>query len=230
MSTVIQIKNLCRYFEDGSGNEIQVLKGIEAEFLSDQTVSIVGSSGSGKSTLLHLLGGLDHPTTGEIHFNGENIFDFDTDRLSSWRCKNVGFVFQSHHLLPDFTALENIMIPGLIEGQTRQKALEKAESLLEQVGLKDRATHKPGQLSGGEQQRVAIARALLNSPDIILADEPTGNLDSKTGEKIASLLQQVCHDQNATLFLVTHNIQLAQGADLQLTLREGILKKNEIKP
>ncbi len=227
MSTVIQIKNLCRYFEDGSGNEIQVLKGIEAEFLSDQTVSIIGSSGSGKSTLLHLLGGLDHPTTGEIRFNGENIFDFETDRLSSWRCKNVGFVFQSHHLLPDFTALENIMIPGLIAGLTKQTALKKAEVLLEQVGLKDRATHKPGQLSGGEQQRVAIARALTNSPDIILADEPTGNLDSRTGEKISSLLQQVCHDQNATLILVTHNIQLAQAADIQMTLKEGILKKTK---
>ncbi len=227
MSTVIQIKNLCRYFEDGSGNEIQVLKGIEAEFISNQTVSIVGSSGSGKSTLLHLLGGLDHPTTGEIYFNGENIFDFDTDRLSSWRCDNVGFVFQAHHLLPDFSALENIMIPGLIAGLAKQPSIKKAESLLDQVGLKDRASHKPGQLSGGEQQRIAIARALLNSPDIILADEPTGNLDGKTGEKIASLLQQVCRDQNATLILVTHNIQLAQAADLQLTLKEGILKKTK---
>ncbi len=223
MSAVIQIKNLCRYYKDGSGKEIQVLKGIEAEFQSDQTVSIVGSSGSGKSTFLHLLGGLDHPTSGEVRFDGENIFNFETNKLSTWRCDNVGFVFQSHHLLPDFTALENIMIPGLIAGLSKQQSQNKAEELLIQVGLKERASHKPGQLSGGEQQRVAIARALLNSPDIILADEPTGNLDIATGKKIASVLHQVCHDQNATLILVTHNLQLAQEADLQLTLKDGVL-------
>jgi lipoprotein-releasing system ATP-binding protein len=223
MSVVIKTKNLYRSFRDGSGNEIQVLKGIDAEFSADQTVSIIGSSGSGKSTLLHLLGGLDHPTSGEVFFKGQNIYEFDSDTLASWRCKNVGFVFQSHHLLPDFTALENVMLPGLIAGMSKQQSIAKAEILLKQVGLNDRATHKPGQLSGGEQQRIAIARALLNSPDVILADEPTGNLDIQTGRKIGTILRQVCHEHQATLIMVTHNLQLAKETDLQLILKDGVL-------
>lgn len=223
MDSVIQIKKLHRTFRDGSGNEIQVLNGIDAEFKTDQTVSIVGSSGSGKSTLLHLLGGLDHPTSGTVFFKGQNIFEFDSDSLSAWRSKNVGFVFQSHHLLPDFNALENVMLPGLIAGMSKQQSTAKAEALLNQVGLSDRASHKPGQLSGGEQQRIAIARALLNSPDLILADEPTGNLDVQTGKKIGILLRQVCHEQHATLIMVTHNLQLAKETDLQLILKDGVL-------
>lgn len=226
MSVTITIDKLCRYFKDGSGNEIQVLKGISMSFKPNQTVSIVGSSGSGKSTLLHLLGGLDHPTSGVVKYNDQSIFDLDSDTLSQWRCKNIGFVFQSHHLLPDFDAKENVMIPGLIEGLQKEEVQSKAETLLKQVGLLDRATHKPSQLSGGEQQRIAIARALLNSPDIILADEPTGNLDGKTGGRIGGLLREITREQGATLILVTHNLQLAKEADKQLTLKDGLLTEN----
>lgn len=223
MSVTIQIKKLHRYFYDGSGKEIQVLKGIEATFQPQQTVSIVGSSGSGKSTLLHLLGGLDHPTSGSVYFNDEDIFQFNADTLSRWRCENIGFVFQSHHLLPDFSALENVMIPGMIAGLAREQAQKKAEDLLDQVGLSNRSSHKPSQLSGGEQQRIAIARALLNSPDIILADEPTGNLDQKTGEYINTVLNEITRTNQATLILVTHNLQIAKEANLQLTLKDGKL-------
>ncbi len=223
MTTVIRIDKLCRNFLDGSGNELKVLKGVSTEFDADQTVSIVGSSGSGKSTLLQLLGGLDRPTAGKVLYNNKNIYEYDSNTLANWRNENIGFVFQSHHLLPDFSALENTMLPGMIAGLTRQESSKKAKNLLEQVGLEGRMTHKPSQLSGGEQQRVAIARALVNSPGIILADEPTGNLDSKTGGKIGVILKQICHEQKATLILVTHNIQLAEEMDLKLMLKNGIL-------
>lgn len=223
MTSVIRIENLQRTFMDGSGNEIQVLKGVNGDFKSDQTVSIAGSSGSGKSTLLQLLGGLDQPTAGKVFYNEDNIYQYDSDKLANWRNGNIGFVFQSHHLLPDFSALENAMIPGLIKGLSKQESTTVAEKLLAQVGLAKRMYHKPSQLSGGEQQRVAIARALANSPDIILADEPTGNLDAKTGDKIGVILKQVCREQKATLIMVTHNQQLASEMDIQLILKDGKL-------
>ena len=225
MTIVLRVEQLKRSFKDGSGNEITVLTGIDASFRKDQTVSIVGSSGSGKSTLLHLMGGLDHPSSGKVLFKEQDIFSYTTDTLSNWRNQNIGFVFQSHHLLPDFTALENIMLPGMIAGLSQGQSRKRAEELLSEVGLNDRATHKPGQLSGGEQQRIAIVRALVNSPDIILADEPTGNLDTKTGERIGTLLKEICHAQQATLIMVTHNLQLAAEMDIQLILSNGVLEK-----
>ncbi len=224
MSTVIRIENIHRSFLDGSGNELHVLSGISAEVRENQTLSIVGSSGSGKSTLLHLIGGLDRPTSGRILFQGDNIFDFDSDALSTWRNRNVGFVFQSHHLLPDFTALENVLLPGMIAGMSKSEATKRAEELLDQVDLMKRKSHKPGQLSGGEQQRIAIARALLNSPDIILADEPTGNLDQKTGTRVSTVLKEACRNQGASLIMVTHNLVLAGEMDLQMVLKDGMLK------
>ncbi len=223
MTAIIEIENLCRSFIDGSGNELNVLKDVNASFEENQTISIVGTSGSGKSTLLNLLGGLDHPTSGTIRYKGEDINRFDSNKLAEWRNDNIGFVFQSHHLLPDFNALENTMLPGMIAGKSKQECEKLAKSLLDQVGLSERITHKPSQLSGGEQQRVAIARSLLNNPKIILADEPTGNLDSQTGIKIGAVLNEVCDNQKATLILVTHNLQLASEMNRQLRLNNGEL-------
>jgi len=225
MNSIIRIEKLVKHFLDGGGEKLEILTGVTGEFYTNQTISIVGRSGSGKSTLLHLLGGLDHPTGGNVFFKNENIFGFDPEKLSNWRNQNIGFVFQSHHLMPDFTALENVMIPAMVAGQSKQASQNRATDLLAQVELSDRSDHKPGQLSGGEQQRVAIARALVNSPEVILADEPTGNLDIKTGDKIGLLLQKICREQNATLIIVTHNIQLAASMDSQYRLSDGILVK-----
>ncbi|MCP4754921.1 MAG: ABC transporter ATP-binding protein [Proteobacteria bacterium] len=223
MTDIVRIEKLSKSFLDGSGNELQIIRAIDASFLKNRTVSIVGRSGSGKSTLLNLLGGLDRPTSGRVFFEDEDIGRYEPDKLAEWRNHRIGFIFQAHHLLPDFSAHENVMIPGLIAGRSNQQCSKRADELLEQVELKDRSEHKPSQLSGGEQQRVAIARALVNSPDIILADEPTGNLDNKTGDKIGLLLQNICREQNATLIMVTHNTQLAASMDCQLNLFDGEL-------
>lgn len=223
MTNVIRIEKLSRNFLDGSGNELNILTEIDAQFSLGQTVSIVGSSGSGKSTFLHLLGGLDTPSSGKVFFKDEDIFEYGTDKRSAWRNRYIGFVFQSHHLLPDFSALENVMLPGMISGLSREESIPLAEDLLEQVGLKDRSSHRPGQLSGGEQQRVAIARALINEPEIILADEPTGNLDVQTGKKVGSLLNRICSEKNKILILVTHNTKLAADMDIQYVLNNGKL-------
>ncbi len=225
METIIAIEKLSKHFIDGNGYGLEILNGIDYEFPKKTSVSIVGSSGSGKSTLLNLMGGLDQPTSGKVTFLGENINQFDSDTLSDWRNRHIGFIFQAHHLLPDFTALENVSIPAMIAGSSRQQYLKKAEMLLDQVGLKERLTHKPSQLSGGEQQRVAIARALINSPSMIFADEPTGNLDNKTGESVGSLLQEICRSQETTLIVVTHNAGLATSMDCKLRLFDGKLSE-----
>lgn len=224
MNVILQLEKLSKYYLDGSGNELKIIRDLEARFPKNKSISIVGRSGSGKSTLLHLMGGLDHPTRGKVYFQEDDIYEYDVDKLSEWRNKNVGFIFQGHHLLPDFSALENVMIPGIIAGRTVAQCQQLAEELLEQVDLKDRLSHKPAQLSGGESQRVAIARAMINSPDIILADEPTGNLDIQTGDKVGLLLQQVCHEQKTTLIIVTHNIQLASCTDYRYELSQGKLE------
>lgn len=223
METIIALEKLSKHFIDGNNCELEILKEISCEFRRSESVSIVGSSGSGKSTLLNLLGGLDHPTSGEVRFLGEDIHCFDSDALSNWRNRHVGFIFQAHHLLPDFTALENVLIPGLIAGASRQKCIDRASELLSQVELADRMSHKPSQLSGGEQQRVAIARALINAPTLILADEPTGNLDNKTGESVGVLLQKICNEQQTTLIVVTHNSSLADSMECRLRLFDGKL-------
>lgn len=225
METIIAIEKLSKHFIDGNGHGLEILKEIDYKFPKNTSISIVGSSGSGKSTLLNLMGGLDHPTSGKVLFLGENINLYDSDTLSNWRNRHIGFIFQAHHLLPDFTALENVSIPAMIAGASRQQYLKKAEMLLDQVGLHERLFHKPSQLSGGEQQRVAIARALINSPSMIFADEPTGNLDNKTGESVGSLLQEICRSQKTTLIVVTHNARLASSMDCKLRLFDGKLSE-----
>jgi len=227
MTDIIRIDKLSKSYFDGAGKELIILSESSTQFKKNETVSVVGTSGSGKSTLLNLLGGLDRPTSGTILFNSDNISEYSADELADWRNQRIGFIFQAHHLLPDFTALENTCIPGLIAGTPLQECQKRANELLIAVGLSDRLTHKPNQLSGGEQQRVAIARALVNSPELILADEPTGNLDHATGEIVGAMLQEVCQQQNTTLILVTHNTKLANQMDCQYRLFNGNLERIE---
>lgn len=224
---LMETQSLVRSFKDGDGKVLEILRELNVSFYKGQTHAITGRSGSGKSTLLHLLGGLDHPTSGSIAFEGKDIFSLGDHALSKWRNHAIGFVFQFHQLLGDFTALENVMMPGRIAGTPIEALQEKAEDLLNKVGLEDRYNHKPAQLSGGEQQRVAIARAMINHPALILADEPTGNLDEETGDQIGNLLIDVCRQQNTTLIIVTHNASLAEKMDFGLELHHGqLISKN----
>jgi lipoprotein-releasing system ATP-binding protein len=186
-------------------------------------LAIVGASGAGKSTLLHLLGGLDRPTSGRVFYRDVDVFGLDSDRLARFRNEHVGFVFQFHHLLPEFSALENVMLPALIRGTERVAAAENASKVLADVGLGGRIHHRPGELSGGEQQRVAVARALVLSPDAVLADEPTGNLDTHTGEAVHELLQKINKERGITFVIVTHNDMLAIRADRVLRMADGKL-------
>jgi lipoprotein-releasing system ATP-binding protein len=186
-------------------------------------LAIVGASGVGKSTLLHILGGLDHPTSGKVLYSETDIFRLDHDRIARFRNEHIGFVFQFHHLLPEFSALENVMMPALIRGTSRDAAAAAATSILTEVGLGGRIDHRPGELSGGEQQRVAVARALMLSPDAVLADEPTGNLDTHTGEAIHELLQKINKERGITFIIVTHNDKLAVRADRVLRMADGKL-------
>ena len=223
MTDCIVAKNLNKHYIDGSGKKLHILKGIDIRFSMNRTASVSGASGSGKSTLLHLLGGLDRPSAGEVLFQDANIYQLSNNALANWRNRKVGFVFQAHYLLPDFTALENVTMPALIGNRSQIEATTQAKELLTLVGLADRLDHKPRQLSGGEQQRVAIARALINRPALILADEPTGNLDTKTGESVGNLLLQIAKEQSATLIVVTHNSELAIKMDVPLKLVGGKL-------
>lgn len=227
MNKVIEATNARKVFSDGAGNDLVVLEKIDFAVYSGVNVSIVGASGSGKSTLLSLFGGLDKPSQGEIYFQGENIHQFASNKLAAWRNTHIGFIFQFHHLLPDFTALENVQIPSLIAGESPSIATKKAMELLEQVGLKHRLDHKPSMLSGGEQQRVAIARALINHPTIILADEPTGNLDEETANKVGDLLIHVCKQHKTTLILVTHNPAFAEKMEQTYRLSNGHIYADE---
>jgi len=199
----------------------RVLKGIDLEIYQGEILAIVGPSGVGKSTLLHILGALDRPTEGEVYIDSTMIFSMNDDQLAAFRNRTVGFVFQFHHLLPEFTALENVAMPGLIAGKPKNMCFQKASRLLESVGLKERSEHRPSELSGGEQQRVAVARALMNDPKIILADEPSGNLDLKSSKALHDLLWRLSREQNQTIVIVTHNQQLAQKGDRIVELYDG---------
>ena len=184
-------------------------------------LAIVGASGAGKSTLLHLLGGLDRPTSGRVLYGGVDVFGMDSDGIARFRNEHVGFVFQFHHLLPEFTALENVMMPALIRGTGRAEAAEAALRVLTDVGLAARTHHRPGELSGGEQQRVAVARSLMLKPDVVLADEPTGNLDTQSGEAVHEMLKTINRDRGVTFIIVTHNDKLSIRADRILRMAEG---------
>ncbi len=217
---LISVQNLGKSFKTGK-ETLKVLKNLNFGIMKGEMVAIMGPSGAGKSTLLHLMGTLDRPSTGKIFFNHTNLFEMNDSRLANFRNKNIGFVFQFHHLLPEFTAQENVMMPLLIQGVKRKNALEKANTILDELGLSERGNHKTGELSGGEQQRVAIARALVNDPEVILADEPTGNLDQKTGEKVHHMLKELKQVKNKTLVVVTHNSQLANDMDRVLLMEDG---------
>jgi lipoprotein-releasing system ATP-binding protein len=200
---------------------LNVLNGIDLEISKGEMLAIVGASGVGKSTLLHILGGLDRPTSGNVFYGDVDVFGMDSDRIARFRNERVGFVFQFHHLLPEFSALENVMMPALIRGTDRETAAETASKALAEVGLGERVLHRPGELSGGEQQRVAVARALMLSPDVVLADEPTGNLDAHTGEAVHELLQKINKERGVTFVIVTHNDKLAIRADRVLKMADG---------
>jgi len=200
---------------------LHVLKGVDISISQGEIVSIAGSSGAGKTTLLHILGTLDSPDGGELWFMGQRIDNMKPTELAAFRNKHIGFVFQFHHLLPEFTALENICIPGWIAGENQATLKKKARELLDRLGLSERAEHKPSQLSGGEQQRVAVARALINDPEIIFADEPTGNLDSANATSMHNLFKQLRDELNQTFLIVTHNEELASMSDRVLHLKDG---------
>jgi lipoprotein-releasing system ATP-binding protein len=204
---------------------LEVLKGVDLEIAPGEMIAIIGTSGSGKTTLLQIMGGLDRPTSGSILYKDQDIFLKDDRELSEFRNQSIGFVFQFHHLLPEFSALENTMLPGMIAGMEKQELRARATELLSQVGLADRFTHKVGELSGGEQQRVALARAMLMRPALLLADEPTGNLDPATGILVFELIQRMNRDQGLATVIVTHNYDLAKQMDRCLTLREGVLEE-----
>jgi lipoprotein-releasing system ATP-binding protein len=220
MKPLIQVQQLFKSYGNGT-KRVEVLKGIDLAFMPGERGAIVGASGVGKTTLLHILGTLDRPTSGKVLYQGEDVFTMNERELALFRNREIGFVFQFHHLLPEFNALENTMMPCLIQGIPGKEAALRAESILTLVGLKDRLPHKPGELSGGEQQRVAVARALVLEPKVLLADEPTGNLDTKTGESVFDLLQEINQIKGVTLIVVTHNLNLATKLSRQIHLVDG---------
>ena len=202
---------------------LKVLKGINLEVADSSVVTIVGASGAGKSTLLHLIGTLDRPDGGRVLMDGTDLYKLSDKELAEFRNRNIGFVFQFHHLLPEFTAVENVALPAMIAGATKAEAMKRAGELLDYLKLSERATHKPSQLSGGEQQRVAVARALVNNPKLILADEPSGNLDTENARKLHQLFFDLRDRFGQTFVVVTHNTELAQMADRTITLQDGMI-------
>ena len=224
---LIEVSSLGKSFAT-PGGVIDVLRGVNLKIHSGERVAVVGTSGAGKTTLMHILGGLDHPTEGEVLFEGDNLFALRGADLDDFRNRTVGFVFQFHQLLPEFTALENVMMPLLIGGVARSAAVQKSTEILTEVGLEQRLTHKPGALSGGEQQRVAIARALIRQPRLLLADEPTGNLDSRISDEIMQLLNRMHQARGLTMVVVTHNVPLANSLDRTLRIEDGIVAGDEL--
>ena len=218
---LLECQNINKFYQEGE-NQTQVLKGVSFAMKPQELVAIVGSSGSGKSTLLHTLGGLDQPSSGEVFIKGRSLQKESESELAKLRNQNLGFVYQFHHLMADFTALENVMMPMLIGRQNKTEAKDRAEKILGAVGLSHRITHRPSALSGGERQRVAIARALANNPAIIMADEPTGNLDSKSTIDVMNIFRGL-HDEGRTILLVTHEPDIATYASRNVVLKDGII-------
>lgn len=218
---LIEVIDLTKEYEVSKGKYLKVLNGINLQISEGEIVALVGPSGAGKSTLLHLIGTLDTPTSGTVLYEGENVYKLSSDKLSKFRNTKIGFVFQFHHLLPEFNALENVSIASMISGKTFKEVSGKAKKILEDVGLGERVEHKPAELSGGEAQRVAIARALINSPKVILADEPTGNLDSRTSEEVMKLMIELRNKYNQTFVIVTHNEKFASMTDRTLKIADG---------
>ena len=216
----LEVIDVCKsYFLNGK--RIDVLRGVSVQIQQGELVSLIGASGSGKSTFLHVVGTLDLPATGKMFFRGRSVFDMNDGEVAEFRNRSIGFVFQSHYLLPEFTAAENVAMPALIARHDKRPTMKRARELLERVGLAERSDHRPGELSGGESQRVALARALMLKPDLLLADEPTGNLDPSTGEGIHALLREVNRDLGVTAVVVTHNETLAKSMPRRLRLKEG---------
>jgi len=216
----IQIQGLAKTFSHNS-IRVEVLTRVDLDIFRGETLAVVGASGVGKSTLLHIMGTLERPSAGRMLWDGEDVFSLDDKSLAAFRNRKVGFVFQFHHLLPEFNALENVMMPALIGRLPQNEAREKAEAILVRVGLKERLTHRVTTLSGGEQQRVAVARALVLDPDVLLADEPTGNLDPKSGARVHELILGLNRELGLTSVIVTHNLELAGALDRQITLIDG---------
>ncbi|GAB4406395.1 MAG: ABC transporter ATP-binding protein [Thermodesulfovibrionales bacterium] len=231
MESLVEVQGIEKSFSTPVG-ELKILKGIDLSIKAGEVVGIVGASGVGKSTFLHILGALDRPTSGKVFYEGRDVFSMDNGSIATFRNTTVGFVFQFHHLLPEFTAIENVMMPGLISlggriqwfsGSGYDRIRERAERLLDELGLSERKGHRPGELSGGEQQRVAVARALILDPKVVLADEPTGNLDTPTGEELFNLLIRLNRDRGITFVIVTHNESLSKRCDRVLRMVDGRL-------
>ncbi len=216
---MISAKNIIKSY-----GTLNVLRGVDVEIQKGEIVAIVGKSGAGKSTLLHIIGTLDRADKGQVTINGEDVSRLNNKRLADFRNQNIGFIFQFHHLLPEFSAIENVMIPALIGSGKETAAKKRAAELLDYLGLADRLTHKPAELSGGEQQRVAVARALMNAPAVVFADEPTGNLDSASSKDLHELLFQLRKDFQQTFVIVTHNEELAAMSDRTLTMQDGLIQ------